>query len=478
MKIRKSAVWFSFSTLVLVPLVGCWWSNSSSYTPVTTQGQSGKVVQGAVKGSTVWADSLVSGTRGVIDTGEQSTQTTTDSNGNFTLPVQPTYKYVITSMGGTDTITGQPATTLLAPAGSISVSSLTTLVALDTTGKLASIINALLPAGTTYDSDLSATGALSPAALILISSIQTAVTTLNQAIQDAATKSGSTLTSQQQNDINLTVYSQIAATFSGLSAASLSDTQSLATNLQTALTAAISTIQTNNSNITISNGSTIAASIANNSVAVSANVVGNATGNIALQGVTATNVQSVPVTASTSTTVTETTVMTTSNIALVNNTTTTQSTTAAASTTATSTPSTYSPPVIAVINNPTIIGYELQVNASNSAWAVSTLQITFSDDMVATASGTSTFANSVLNPANYQFSQGGCTPTSYSAKVVSLSCSQDLTPGAFTIEIYQSSSTTGVQASATSLGLSVNNTKIFTLPTTTGSTGGSSLSLF
>src|ERR1035438_10003487 len=99
--------------------------------------------------------------------------------------------------------------------------------------------------------------------------------------------------------------------------------------------------------------------------------------------------------------------------------------------------------------------------------------------MVATVSGSSTFGNSVLNPANYQFSQGGCTPTSlFSANVVTFTCSQNLTPGAFTVEIYQGTSTTGVQASATSLGLSVNNTKTFTVPTVTGSTGGSSLQMF
>jgi len=476
-KIRKSAVLLSLEVLMLGSLVGCWWSGGGSLpTNVVTQGQSGKVTQGAVSGATVWADSLTSGTRFVIDTAEQPTQTTTSATGTFTFPVQPSYKYVVVSQGGTDTITGKPATTMLAPAGAKSVSALTTLVALDTTGTLAASINAILPSGTTFDSDITAANGLTPAAMVAITSIETAVTTFNQTVQDA-TKTGSTLTQQQQNNINLTVYSQIATTLSGSSSGSLANTANLASNLTTALTTAATTIATNNTNITLTSPSTIASSIATNAVATSANVVGIATSNAALQSVTPSTVVSAPVTVSTSTSVTETTVMTTSNTALVNSTVTTVATTAATSVTATSTPTTYTPPVIAVANNPTIVGYQLAVNASGSSWNVSTLTITFSDNMVATASGSSSYANSVLNPANYQFTQSGCSPASYSANVVTFSCGS-LTPGAFGITVNKATSSSGVWASSTSLGLSVDNVKTFTLPTVTGSTGGSSLDMF
>ena len=386
---------------------------------------------------------------------------------------------MVVSQGGTDIITGKTATTMLAPAGTQSVSPLTAVVALDTTGKLAGLLDSLLPAGKTYDDDITASAGLTPAALILLNSIESIVNSINTTIQDAATKANVTLTQQQKNNIDLTLYSSIATQLATLSSGELSNTADLADNLQTAVSTALSTITTNNTNITFSNASTIASSIANNAVATAAQVVGNATGNTALQDVTAANVQSTPETASTSTTVTESTVMTAANTAIINSTTTTVATTDSSDVTVGSTPTTYTPPVIPVINNPTIIGYDLQIVANGSAWTVTSFQITFSDSMVATASGSSTFGNSVLNPANYQFSQGGCTPTSlYAANVVTITCSQNLTPGTFTVETYQGTSTTGVQSSATSLGLSVNNTRTYTLPTVTGSTGGSSLQMF
>jgi hypothetical protein len=366
---------------------------------------------------------------------------------------------------------------MLAPGGAQSITALTTLVSLDSTGNLANFINTVMPTGTSFDSDISAAGGLTPAAMVLLSSIETTVTTFNQAIQAAATAKGGTISQQQQNNIDLTLYSQISSTLSSSSASSLSNTQALAGSLGTALKAAATTIATNNPNITLQNASTVASSIANNAVATAANVVGNATGNTALQGVTASNVQSTPVTVSTSTTVTETNVMTSANTTLVNNTVNTVATTSATNITATSTPSTYTPPAIPVVNNPMIIGYKLSINASGSNWIVSTFQITFSDDMVASASGSSTFGNSVLNPANYQFTPTGCSPASYSSKVVTFTCGS-LPPGAFVIKTYHSAGSNGVLASATSLGLPVDNSKTFTLPTVTGSTGGSSLNMF
>jgi hypothetical protein len=336
-EIRKNVVLLPLSALVFGSLVGCGRSPGDQGGPyvaptvtttvTTTQGQTGKVAQGEVSGATVWADSLTSGTRFVIDTDEQSTQTTTDANGNFTLPVQPSYQYVVVSQGGTDIITGKTATTMLAPAGTQSVSPLTAVVALDTTGKLAGLLDSLLPAGKTYDDDITASAGLTPAALILLNSIESIVNTINTTIQDAATKANATLTQQQQNDIDLTLYSSIATQLATLSSGELSNTADLADNLQTAVSTALSTITTNNPNITFSNASTLASSIANNAVATAAQVVGNATGNTALQDVTAANVQSTPETASTSTTVTESTVMTAANTAIINSTTTTVATT-------------------------------------------------------------------------------------------------------------------------------------------------------
>jgi hypothetical protein len=386
---------------------------------------------------------------------------------------------VIVSQGGTDTATNEKADTLLAPAGAQTVSPLTTLVALDTTGTLASTLNSILPAGTTFDSDLTANAALTPAAMVFLTSITTAVTTFDQAIQDAATKSSSTLTSQQLNDINLTLFSQMATQFASQSAASLSNTANLATNLQAALSNAVTSVATNNTNITGLSASTISTSIADNSVASAADIVGNATNTPALSAVTASNVTGSGVAVTTTGTVTESTVLSSgTNTTILTSSITSTATSASTNVTAAATPGTYAPATIPVITNPAVIGYKLLINASGSSWSVSSFTVTFSDDMVATSSGGTNYAHSVLNPANYQFTPTGCAPASYASDVVTFTCSNLLPPGNFVVTLVSSSTTAGVWASATSQGLLVNTNKTFVLPTVTGSTGGSSLSLF
>jgi hypothetical protein len=477
-QIRKKAFSLSLVALVSAPMVGCL-GRSSAVTKITSAGPNGKVAQGAVSGATIWADSLTSGTEFVIDTAEAGTKTTTDVNGNFTLPAQPSYKYVIVSQGGIDTITGKPASTLVAPGGSPTVTPLTTLVSLATTGNLASALSSLLPSGASFDTDVTASGALTPAMTVLLTAIVTAVTTFNTTVQDAATASGAALSQQQINDIDLTLYAQIAAELSTQSTADLSNTATLASSLQTALTTAITTVSTNNTNITGLNASTIATSIADNSVASAAVVVGNATGNANLQAVTAINVQSKGVTSSTTATVTEAMVLSPNNAQIIDTTINSVSSSSATGVTATSTPSSYAPPSIPVIQNPTVIGYSLAINASSNAWNVSSLTITFSDDMVATQSGGTNYAHSVLNPANYVFSQSGCSPASYATDTVTFTCANPLGADSnFEIQILASSSTGGVWSNTTSLGLPVTNTKTFTLPAVTGSTGGSSIVLF
>ncbi|WP_074655209.1 hypothetical protein [Terriglobus roseus] len=404
----------------------------------------------------------------MIDTAEQSTSTKTSSTGTFTLPTTPSYKYVVVSQGGTDSITGKTALTMLSPGGAASVSPLTTLVELDTTGNLAATLNSLLPAGKTFDSDLTAGSGLTPAAMVFLNSVMTAATTLTTAIQDAATKSGTTLTAQQLNNINLTVLSQIASQFAATPVASLTNTATVASGLQTSLCSAINGVASSNSNITGLSCS-IAATIANTSVAVAANVVGNATGNNALKAVTPTSVQTSGVAVSTTPAVTESTVMTASNTQLVTNAITSTASSSSTGLTVTSTPTTYTPPVIAVANNPSVVGYNLVAVASGNLWDVRQFTITFSDDMVASGAGDSSYSHSVLNPANYQFSQTGCTPTSYASKVLSLTCG-NLPSGAFTVTLAKSSSTAGAWASATSLGLLTTVSKTFSLTAATGST--------
>jgi hypothetical protein len=472
--LSKKAYALSLSALLYAPLVGCGGTSSSKIPSLNLQGPSGKVTQGAVNGATIWADALGSPTSFVIDTSEQGTSTKTTSTGTYIIPETPSYKYVLVSQGGTDTITGKTALTLVAPGGAQSVSPLTTLVAFDQTGNLANSINALLPAGKTFDSDLTVAGALTPATMVFITSLTTAVTALQAAIVQAATKGGTTLTPQQINDINLTLFSQMATQFATIPAASLSNTAGLATNLQTSLCGALTAVSSNNSNITGLSCS-MAETIANDSVTTAANVVGNATGNTALQKVTASNVQSTPVTVATTGAVTEASVMSFgSNTTLVNNTINTVATGVSTAIAVTATPPVYAPPAIPIIQNPSVIGYSLVAVANGNAWTVDTFKITFSDDMVATESGDATYAHSVLNPANFTYNQTGCSPSSYASKVVTFNCGT-LSTGNFVVTIPKATTTSGVWASATSLGTAVNVAKTFNLAAATGAT---SVSLF
>ena len=472
MQIRKNVLSVSFLALLFGPLAGC---GSSGLPTASSPGPTGKVVQGAVSGATVWADAIGAGTQFVLDSSEVSAEASTSSAGGYAFSKTPSYKYALISQGGNDTVTGEKATTLLAPGGAQCVSPLTTLAELDTsdpTGQLETNLNALLPAGENFGADITASGALTPASMVFLTSITIAVTAFDTALQDSAAKSNATLTPQQLDDINLTLYSQMAAEFATLPVGSLANTASLAASLQAALVNAFAAFPTSNPNITIANPSALAASIADNSVATAANVVGIATNNAALASVTAANVQNAPgVPASTSITLTESAVLTGNNTALITSTITSAANAVAPSITATSTPSGYAPPTIPIVTNPTIVDYELVLQVSGNEWNVNTFSMTFSDDMVAT---NSTDAHSALNPANYQFNEGGCTPSSYASRVVTFSCS-NLGSDTFVVTTLSATSTGGVEASATSQGLLVNNVKIFNLPSATGSTGGVAL---
>ncbi|HEY9138021.1 MAG TPA: hypothetical protein VIM67_07085, partial [Terriglobus sp.] len=454
-QICKKASTHTLIALLIAPLVGCG-SSGSTIASNSSAGPSGKSIQGPISGATIWGDSLSSGTRFSIDSAEQGTQTTTSSGGSYTLKTTPSYKYVIVSQGGTDTLTGKPAATMIAPGGAKAVSPLTTLVMLDSTGKLATTLSSLLPSGASFDSDFTAISGLSPSALMFITSVTSAITTLNLAVADA-TKPGTQLSALQLNAINMTVYSQLAATLSTLSPTDLSNTATLSKSLTTGLSNAITSVVSTNPNLTIP--TSIAATIANSSVASAANVVGNATNNAALKAITASNVSTgAGVTVPTTGTVTESDVVTGANLTLVVNAIVNTANTTSANITVTSTPTGYTPPPITIANNPTVTAYNLIITGNGSAYSVKTFTIAFSDDMVATQSGGTNYAHSVLNPSNYTFSQSGCSPTSYASNTVTFTCS-DLKPGTFTVTISKGTTTGGVWASSTSLGLLVDNTK-------------------
>ncbi len=447
-------------------------SSSPAPTPVPTKGQTGKVIQGPVSGATVWADSLEGGAKFTIDANESASKTTTSLDGTFQLPVQPSYKHIIVSQGGTDTLTNQPASTMLAPAGAKACSPLTTLVTLDTSGTLAAKINALLPAGTSFDSDLSASNALSPAALLLLKSIETTVMALNTTITTVA--GSGKISPAQQSNIQLLTYSKITEQLNSMTSTEIQTPSLLATGLTTAVTNSITAINTTtSSNVTISNVPAVAAAVATNAVASAAQVVGAATSNAALQSVTAANVSTSTTAVTATSSVTEATALNPSAVIALNNSVNTIVTTQSGSVVATQTPTNYIPPPIPVVQNPTITGMALSVLPSSSNWSISSFTITFSDDMLAS---TTTGANSVLNPANYILAPAVCTPSTYAAKVVTFSCPATalLTSGSIlSVTVKKTvSSTTNAQ-------MLVDYSKTFTIPAaTTGSTGGSGTVLF
>lgn len=213
---------------------------------------SGAVVQGAVQGATVFADHLTgSEADRKLNQDESPTATTTDADGNYTLPVSPGYDYIIVSIGGTDSITGQPAMQMLAPAGARNVSPLTTMVTLNPS--VQTVIESL---GIAYDANLAE--GVTPAALLLVQSIQATVVALTSALDPDDDK----LTNDQCNAIQQTVIAAIADQIQNQDTAKLTTPVTLTTILQSAVKNALDDIvaDPDNSNVTIN---TTSQSIAN-----------------------------------------------------------------------------------------------------------------------------------------------------------------------------------------------------------------------
>lgn len=204
---------------------------------------SGKVVQGAVSGAKVFADHKTGAEANYkMDADEASTATTTAADGTFTLAAVPGYDYVSVSSGGVDSITGQPAMQMLAPAGVGIISPLTTMVAMDPGTE--SVIASL---GVNYKDDVSK--AVTPAVLLFIQSVQTVVATMTAALNTG----GSTMKDDQINAIQRAILTQVAAGIKGKTVAQMTSPTTLTTTLQTAVNNALVNIvaDTANSNITM-----------------------------------------------------------------------------------------------------------------------------------------------------------------------------------------------------------------------------------
>jgi hypothetical protein len=236
-----------------VALSGCGGSDD-----VVLSGQSGKLVQGPVRDATIFADNVSGGVRFTLDVGEVAT--TTDANGDFTLPSVPTYNYILVSKGGTDRLTNQPAIQMIAPSGSANVTPLTTLVALDTTGTVKAKLEALMPPGVKFDVDISTTA--SPAILLVVKSVEVTVQSMTSAIN---TKAGAgAVSAAQMGVIQTQMMQNIAEEFAkpAVTATTMSAPATLSTSLQAAATTAVIDINAVNTNISIpaATASTIASS--------------------------------------------------------------------------------------------------------------------------------------------------------------------------------------------------------------------------
>lgn len=292
-------------------------------------GPSGRLVQGPVANATVYADNVSAGTRFTLDADEIST-TTDSQTGDFVLPATPGYNYILVSKGGTDRLTGQAAIQMVAPAGSANITPLTTLVALDTTGNVKAKLQSL---GISYDTDISITA--SPAAVLVVKSVETMVQSLTQAV--VASAGTGTISAGQIATIQAQTMQAIATEFAkpGVTATTLTTTATLSTALQSAATTAATNIVAANTNIAIPAGT--ATTIASNSVTATAGAL------------------SIGATASTGTVSGgESTLITPAAAQAFVNTVATESAAAATSITATQTPTSYTPPTIPVVTPVTV----------------------------------------------------------------------------------------------------------------------------
>ena len=189
-------------------------------------GLSGKVVLGDVSGAIVFADHQTGAEANIkIDASEAATQTISAANGTFTLPTAPSYPFIVVSFVGTDSLTGNTAMVMTAPAGSSRVSPLTTLVVAEPA--MAAVITAL---GIDYTADI--TQAVTPAAAFLVHSIQAVINSLTSTMDSS---SGGGLQNSQFVALQRTAMVKIAAQLKGMTTAGITTPGTLTTALQTAV---------------------------------------------------------------------------------------------------------------------------------------------------------------------------------------------------------------------------------------------------
>ena len=220
--------------------------------PVVVPAPGGAVVQGPVKDAVVFADKIPAGqTRGngVVDADEKAYSTTTDASGNWKLTAVPPYDYEIVSLGGTDTITSQPAITMRAEGGKAgqtvtaqAVTPLTTLVQLTPETDRAALKTTIQSLGVAYNAKIDE--GITPAAAALVKAVTTTATKVVEVLNAAAGGDANTrqLSTQAVKSVQTEVLSALASTLVGKSAAQLDSSAEIATITQTATTTAVTAI--------------------------------------------------------------------------------------------------------------------------------------------------------------------------------------------------------------------------------------------
>jgi hypothetical protein len=225
--------------------------------PVTVAAPGGAVVQGPVSGAIVFADRIPAGQvrgNGVVDADEKAYSTTTDSTGNWKLTAVPTYDYEIVSLGGTDTITSQPAITMRAEGGkagqtvtSQAVTPLTTLVQLTPEANRAALKTTIQSLGVAYNAKIDE--GITPAAAALVKAVTTTASMVVEVLNTAAGGNDNTrlLSTQAVKSVQTEVLAALATNLVGKTATQLDTGAEIASITQAATTSAVTAMAADSS---------------------------------------------------------------------------------------------------------------------------------------------------------------------------------------------------------------------------------------
>jgi hypothetical protein len=225
--------------------------------PVTVAAPGGAVVQGPVSGAIVFADRIPAGQvrgNGIVDADEKAYSTTTDSTGNWKLTAVPTYDYEIVSLGGTDTITSQPAITMRAEGGkagqtvtSQAVTPLTTLVQLTPEANRAALKTTIQSLGVAYNAKIDE--GITPAAAALVKAVTTTASMVVEVLNTAAGGNDNTrlLSTQAVKSVQTEVLAALATNLVGKTATQLDTGAEIASITQAATTSAVTAMAADSS---------------------------------------------------------------------------------------------------------------------------------------------------------------------------------------------------------------------------------------